>query len=93
MLTDSNLGENGLSSSNFRVRYEEEKDNIEVDTWSICLESFKNDPDKLLIFLPCDKRHIFHEECILSWLHRKKQCPLCKKRIITRPSRERVLTP
>ena len=29
--------------------------------------------------LPCDQRHYFHSECILSWSERHRNCPLCKK--------------
>ena len=44
---------------------------------TICMESFKQG-DKV-IALPCDKRHYFHSECILSWSERHRNCPLCKK--------------
>ena len=43
----------------------------------ICMESF-NDRQKVTC-LPCDQRHYFHSECILSWSERHRNCPLCKK--------------
>ena len=43
----------------------------------ICMEAFK-EGDKVTA-LPCDERHYFHSECILSWSERYRNCPLCKK--------------
>ena len=40
----------------------------------ICLEDFKNG-DKA-IFLPCI--HLFHKDCIMSWLDSHNNCPICK---------------
>ncbi|GLJ34216.1 hypothetical protein SUGI_0687650 [Cryptomeria japonica] len=28
--------------------------------------------------MPCHRNHIFHPDCLLQWLERKKNCPLCK---------------
>ena len=40
----------------------------------ICLENFKN-KDKAII-LPCI--HLFHNDCIKSWLKKHNSCPICK---------------
>ena len=40
----------------------------------ICLEDFKN-RDKAII-LPCI--HLFHKNCIKSWLKGHNSCPICK---------------
>lgn len=42
----------------------------------VCTETFALD-DKL-IQLKCPGRHVFHSECIKSWLKRKFSCPLCR---------------
>jgi len=54
----------------------------------ICLDPIK-DPDAALItcgiclFAPCSTKHLFHTNCIESWLHRRHEeqepayCPLC----------------
>jgi E3 ubiquitin-protein ligase synoviolin len=31
-----------------------------------------------LSWLPCDRRHYFHNECIMFWLVKNDTCPLCK---------------
>ena len=43
----------------------------------ICMEQFREDVK--VTALPCDERHYFHSECILSWSERYRNCPLCKK--------------
>ena len=39
----------------------------------ICLQDMEEGQE--LIMLPCS--HIYHEKCILSWVERKRKCPLC----------------
>ena len=41
----------------------------------ICLMEY-NEGDTL-VYLTCV--HRFHEECIMTWLDNKKECPICKK--------------
>jgi hypothetical protein len=43
----------------------------------ICMEKFTE--GQKVTALPCDERHYFHSECILSWSERHRNCPLCKK--------------
>ncbi|KZV38819.1 hypothetical protein F511_21821 [Dorcoceras hygrometricum] len=41
---------------------------------SICLEDF--DLGCQVVSMPCS--HVFHEECIKTWLRRSHYCPLCR---------------
>ena len=43
----------------------------------VCMEVFLDGVK--VTALPCDERHYFHSECILSWSERNRNCPLCKK--------------
>ena len=43
----------------------------------ICMEVFIHGVK--VTALPCDERHYFHSDCILSWSERHRNCPLCKK--------------
>ena len=45
---------------------------------SICLEKFLEKDN--ITYLPC--LHLFHENCIFEWLKRKKNCPICKYKIL-----------
>jgi hypothetical protein len=53
-------------------------DNVNDNTCSICLDEFKNDDDictsKNNIHCP----HVFHLECMMEWLMRHDECPLCR---------------
>jgi len=42
----------------------------------ICMEDFS--PQSKVSWLPCDRRHFFHKSCIMFWLVKQSQCPLCK---------------
>ena len=44
------------------------------DVCSICLEEFEYNQE--LKKLKCN--HIFHKECLESWINDKKICPLCR---------------
>ena len=42
----------------------------------ICTEEFKdNDP---VIYLNCNNKHVFHENCIKQWIGKKAECPICR---------------
>ncbi len=50
-------------------------------TCSICLDDFEEGCK--LITLPCQGRHVFHAECIRTWLlESSRECPLCKSNIL-----------
>lgn len=34
-----------------------------------------------VVVLPCDDKHFFHTECIISWLVKKPLCPLCRANV------------
>jgi hypothetical protein len=59
-----------------RVSYEEEKDRLDSEDCSICIMPFNEDPDEKLLYLPCNRKHIFHETCIVEWLKQQSDCPL-----------------
>ena len=44
----------------------------------ICLEPFTEGED-FVTPLACDKRHIYHSNCIEEWLQSENFCPMCKK--------------
>ena len=48
------------------------------DVCSICLEEFEYNQE--LKKLKCN--HIFHKECLESWINDKKICPLCRTGIL-----------
>ncbi|TNV71929.1 hypothetical protein FGO68_gene1243 [Halteria grandinella] len=56
-------------------------DKIQADkdtTCPICCEEMVNQA----VQLPCDKRHLYHKECIQLWLTKNRLCPLCKVQVI-----------
>mmetsp|Transcript_10376 Transcript_10376/g.18306 ORF Transcript_10376/g.18306 Transcript_10376/m.18306 type:complete len:291 (-) Transcript_10376:1618-2490(-) len=46
----------------------------------ICISNFEN--KETLARLPCSRQHIFHEACVLKWLQKYPECPLCRKKVI-----------
>ncbi|CDW81084.1 pinus taeda anonymous locus 0_12675_01 genomic sequence [Stylonychia lemnae] len=36
----------------------------------------------IAVQMPCDLRHVYHQECIQQWLQKHRECPLCKVRVI-----------
>ena len=36
--------------------------------------------ETLVVILPC-KAHLFHQECIASWMKKQNQCPICRQEI------------
>ena len=43
---------------------------------TICFENYAEGEE--VVTLPCDTRHMFHDNCIKEWLKQKDTCPLCK---------------
>jgi len=51
----------------------------ERESCSICMNPYEiNNSIKVL---PCNRKHIFHKECIDKWLSNSKACPTCRKEI------------
>ena len=50
----------------------------EVEDCSICLEKFNETPEQQVAQLNCSDFHIFHVDCIESWIEKNDICPLCK---------------
>mmetsp|Transcript_9904 Transcript_9904/g.1466 ORF Transcript_9904/g.1466 Transcript_9904/m.1466 type:complete len:137 (-) Transcript_9904:44-454(-) len=46
---------------------------------SICTEII--DSSIKVVVMPCDDRHVFHEECIKSWLWQNPRCPICRANV------------
>ena len=46
---------------------------------SICYVDFEE--GDMLLQLPCDVKHAYHEPCISQWLSIRDTCPLCKTRL------------
>lgn len=50
-----------------------------VRTCSICLTQFEDGQE--VMEMPCDKRHLFHSDCVGQWLRTSQNCPLCRTNI------------
>ncbi|XP_054792881.1 probable E3 ubiquitin-protein ligase RHC2A [Prosopis cineraria] len=50
------------------------RDEMKADLCSICLENFEDDEDASA--MPCN--HIYHRDCIVTWLKTNHTCPLCR---------------
>ncbi|GMI54673.1 hypothetical protein ScalyP_jg4814 [Parmales sp. scaly parma] len=48
-----------------------------LQSCSICLEPFEE--EERCTKMPCS--HVFHGECLRSWLSRQNSCPVCRKEI------------
>ena len=48
---------------------------------TICMEYFETDLEKPIAELGCNKKHIFHKECIEKWAKEHGTCPICRKEI------------
>ncbi|CAE7236492.1 PRMT10, partial [Symbiodinium pilosum] len=61
---------------------------------AICLANMLPHEDAMQ--LPCAARHVFHEECVRSWLSRNVTCPLCRvdvRALVRRQSRSQASAP
>ena len=63
----------------FQYRYIMKYEKRPEKNCSICLNDFKL--DDILIRFSC-KEHIFHKNCIFTWLEKSDICPLCKKSLL-----------
>ena len=46
---------------------------------TICLSRFKAAEE--VCQFRCHESHLFHKECILPWLIKKNECPICKQKV------------
>jgi len=53
-------------------------------TCSICLVDFKDNPTQKIAQLNCSGKHIFHADCLKSWVEKNDICPLCREKIPTK---------
>ena len=53
---------------------------------AICLSNFET--NQKVIPLPCNKLHVFHEECIQQWISHQDICPLCKNPVTQEDCKE-----
>ena len=51
------------------------------DQCIICMREYEE--YEKVILMPCDRRHRFHEACILTWLERSSKCPMCNTKLTT----------
>ena len=72
----SNEGLNKLKRFNMNEKYckKEKGGNIEVPNCCICLDEIAMGEQTIL--LPCG--HMFHNNCILTWLKKNNTCPMCR---------------
>lgn len=45
---------------------------------TICYEDYQKAQDNACLLLKCG--HIFHENCIETWVHQQQNCPICKSK-------------
>ncbi|CAD8132063.1 unnamed protein product [Paramecium octaurelia] len=62
-------------NQNFSMRVDDNR----IDICVICQESFTQETFTTDKQLPCS--HLFHEKCLIGWLKRSKQCPICKTEV------------
>ena len=43
----------------------------------ICIEDYKNKEE--IVMLLCN--HYLHKKCLIKWLQRKRECPMCRQEI------------
>ena len=64
-----------------RVSYNEEQYRLDYPECPIWVTDFSEAQDEYLIYLPCNRNHIFHENWIIPWLRQHPNCPLCKANV------------
>jgi len=55
-------------------------DDKETEVCCICMNLFM--VDEYIKILPCNNKHIFHQNCIEKWLKTKKTCPTCRTEVL-----------
>ena len=64
------------------ISYEDylKKNGSEADMCIICTDSFKN--NDRVIELSCNNKHVFHADCIKTWIAKKTICPMCRADLV-----------
>ena len=75
---------NAVQSLNKKKFENVNENNRAMEQCAICLQDYQDNDE--IAELKCDQRHYFHSKCLEEWLHRKLECPLCKKPINVPPS-------
>jgi len=65
-----------ILSKLLRIKYTA---NLPVDSCIICMENYRE--NETVVEMPCDKRHCFHENCIMTWLEKANKCPMCNAKL------------
>ena len=60
--------------------YKKDRDGEDAEC-SICLQNFKDEPDKMIAELNCSSKHVFHKDCLIQWVEKNDICPLCREKI------------
>mmetsp|Transcript_17975 Transcript_17975/g.30593 ORF Transcript_17975/g.30593 Transcript_17975/m.30593 type:complete len:80 (+) Transcript_17975:1327-1566(+) len=47
----------------------------------ICMEDYADDTEVIALDCQDKVKHVFHKECLVSWVSQKNQCPMCRKSI------------
>jgi len=55
----------------------EEEEDATTTTTTTTIVAGKDEKCRFVAELPC--KHVYHEECIKSWLSRSRRCPTCRK--------------
>lgn len=71
---------NRNSSSNYVQEINIVEKNEEEKQCTICLESFV--PKDQVLMTPCD--HMFHNKCLVPWVKRHGNCPVCRYKLFER---------
>ena len=64
-----------LEMDEYQYKHIQKYDSRRETSCAICIEDFKG-TDIIKAFYKCE--HIFHKNCLKSWLKRSNLCPLCK---------------
>lgn len=73
---------NGDTIVSKKVKDLEEEATLLEDSCSICFDKFKKS-DHVSKLYKCG--HVFHSQCLFSWLKTKDSCPLCREKEIFKP--------
>jgi len=52
----------------------------EVPRCTVCFEDFESITE-VVVRLPCNSTHVFHRDCIATWLKQHGTCPICRHQL------------